>query len=810
MHNTSVQSAIMAADALEPLVPVRDAYYEPRRSLCNDMRDDQDLRMQQKAEHLAGELAAASALNSSVSSSILPWRQQGQEGTDLGLYHQAATIIQKYFRAFKSRHMLQALRAIAEEREQQRQQELNKQRSLLTRKLKQQAKDVLLALYAQGQYGRTRDRILLGKGLPQAQTCEESPAIDPLLWTAVMQLGLDPVQILISAGLSSKKLQLVLKASGHVTPTMCDLQLGGATENHPIRPVSISCCKSGSTCTAARSSMHGTTSTGLSSAMSLASEESGMSGFSVISLKDDIPSAALNTRYSGQQSKQRRHTEPALKIRELVENRQHSNSATGSSASATGSNTSGTLQVDQEVPEGTALQNDGSNCRQPLRHMVSTCNLDLKLLHVGQDPDILQVRQQQQQYLPPCRIVRRFESTPHPVPLELSSALSSDAVHSNQTCTNSSITAEMVNVRSTSEPGGAVTSKAPSSTSGTGGAVPSKVPRDSTLDSLAKANEIENVTSTKVTSEKSACNTSTPSPLVSSSSDASNAKPPSETLRVPAGCPGTKNSANIMITAASLPADLELQLVALGLPRRTVSLPTELLSSQTPLHVQPSSLKKSTNIDPKMHHGAIIPSWKSKAMNPSASKSILNGMPYSLKLPESKDVTPDAVYKSLLFPPLARGTQNSVLPSNEKNPVQDRNSSTSTNIISAGTNSKQHEWVERTEKLVPALRNRRHSTYGELSNRDDHQDHPKPNRHQVSLQEREDTVLHPAFQLYLSEVKKRNERKVESARASVGPKEAYDESGIKKTVAQRVGEGHAKRVTGLRSALQEMTLASGC
>ncbi|GAX72973.1 hypothetical protein CEUSTIGMA_g426.t1 [Chlamydomonas eustigma] len=785
--------------------------------------------------------------------------------------------LQKYFRAFKSRHMLQALRAIAEEREQQRQQELNKQRSLLTRKLKQQAKDVLLALYAQGQYGRTRDRILLGKGLPQAQACEESPAIDPLLWKAVMQLGLDPVQILLSAGLSSKKLQLVLKASGHVTPTMCDLQLGGATENHPIRPVSISCCKSGSTCTTTHSSMHGTTSTGLSSAMSLASEESGMSGFSVISLKDDIPSAALNTRYSGQLSKQRRHTEPALKIQELVENRQHSNSATGSSASATGSNTSGTLQVDQEVPEGTALQNDGSNCRQPLRRMVSTCNLDLKLLHVGQDPDIHLVRQQQQQYLPPCRIVRRFESTPHPVPLELSSALSSDAVHSNQTCTNSSITAEMVNVRSTSEPGGAVTSKAPCSTSGTGGAVPSKVPSrtsepggavpskatsstsetrggvpskapsstsgtggavpskaTSILDFLAKATEFENVTSTKVTSEKSACNTSTPSPLVSSSSDASNAKPPSQTLRVPAGCPGTNNSANIMITAAaSLPADLELhskeksqqeqlgalssnpRKEALGLPRRTVSLPTELLSSQTPLHVQPSSLKKSPNIDPKMHHGAIIPSWKSKAMNTSTSKSILNGMPYSLKLPESKDVTPDAVYKSLLFPPLALGTQNSVLHSkcqvsNEKNPVQDRNPSTSTNIISAGTNSKQHEWVERTEKLLPALRNRRHSSYGELSNRDDHQDHPKPNRPQVSLQQREDKVLHPAFQLYLSEVKKRNERKVESARASVGPKAAYDELGIKKTVAQRVGEGHAKRVTGLRSALQEMTLASGC
>jgi hypothetical protein len=123
------------------------------------------------------------------------------------------------------------------------------------------------------------------------------------------------------------------------------------------------------------------------------------------------------------------------------------------------------------------------------------------------------------------------------------------------------------------------------------------------------------------------------------------------------------DSVVVMTKATSLPADLELprqnspqqikgktvildsryRNERLVLPTRAGSLPPGLLSSQTALDAHAFSMKMSPNIKPTVH----------QTLNPSASNSILNGMPYSLKPSEGRDRLPFAICKCA--PPIVLG-----------------------------------------------------------------------------------------------------------------------------------------------------------
>ena len=105
-------------------------------------------------------------MQSMASTSAYPW--QLAQGADLDRYHRAATIIQSYYRGYRVRRRADDVRKLAEEEALLRRRELVRQRTLASRLLKQQAKDVLLAIYAQSQYNRTRDRIMQARMVSKA------------------------------------------------------------------------------------------------------------------------------------------------------------------------------------------------------------------------------------------------------------------------------------------------------------------------------------------------------------------------------------------------------------------------------------------------------------------------------------------------------------------------------------------------------------------------------------------------------------------------------------------------------------------
>jgi len=87
-----------------------------------------------------------------------PW--QTAQGADLDRFHLAASRIQASYRSYMARKAAQLFQRAAQEKALQESRDLAWQRSQTSRLLKRQANDVLLAVYAQSQYSRTRDRIM--------------------------------------------------------------------------------------------------------------------------------------------------------------------------------------------------------------------------------------------------------------------------------------------------------------------------------------------------------------------------------------------------------------------------------------------------------------------------------------------------------------------------------------------------------------------------------------------------------------------------------------------------------------------------
>ena len=115
-------------------------------------------------------------------------------------------MLQIQYRLYRKRRIDAQARLAELEEGKLRKRELARQRALAMRQLKQQAKDVLLALQAQRQYARTRDRRLAAMGLSgmgdaavglgDDVTCRSTPRIDSVLWDRMINdLGMDPVQV---------------------------------------------------------------------------------------------------------------------------------------------------------------------------------------------------------------------------------------------------------------------------------------------------------------------------------------------------------------------------------------------------------------------------------------------------------------------------------------------------------------------------------------------------------------------------------------------------------------------------------------
>ncbi|KAG1657210.1 hypothetical protein FOA52_008243 [Chlamydomonas sp. UWO 241] len=195
------------SDALEPLAHFRDLYYQSH-GLYND-------------DECPSSESCLAALDAGASGeaggrALYPW--ETATGAELQHYHRAASVIQTAWRACLARReaarLADAARADAAAEAARRHAEWSCAQAAARKLLRQQAKDLLLALYAQGQYGRTRDRLMQAKGLSQPGSCPgDVPMIDKALWERAGQLGLNPIEVLMTAGLSPKQIQMVLDVS---------------------------------------------------------------------------------------------------------------------------------------------------------------------------------------------------------------------------------------------------------------------------------------------------------------------------------------------------------------------------------------------------------------------------------------------------------------------------------------------------------------------------------------------------------------------------------------------------------------------
>jgi len=157
--------ASRGSDALEPLASFRNLYY--RRRGLTDLEDDADDRLGMFSTGLA---------SAGASRALYSW--ETATGAELMQYHWAASVIQAAWRrhhhmrcaaatsiqaAWRARCVRQQLAELAKADAARGREEWLRAQAAARKLLKQQAKDLLLALYAQGQYSRTRDRMLQAK-----------------------------------------------------------------------------------------------------------------------------------------------------------------------------------------------------------------------------------------------------------------------------------------------------------------------------------------------------------------------------------------------------------------------------------------------------------------------------------------------------------------------------------------------------------------------------------------------------------------------------------------------------------------------
>jgi hypothetical protein len=147
-------------DALEPLAYYQDWYRHQRLNCWQKQAQLDSIRRRQ----LRGELAEGGLSQERLlqrlgaeleEAAIDPWERLAQSEEA----HTAATVIQRFWRAHLARVRVAELKAEAA----RKLQELQQQQAKAKRQLAQQAKDLLLALYAQRQYCLTRDRMLQAK-----------------------------------------------------------------------------------------------------------------------------------------------------------------------------------------------------------------------------------------------------------------------------------------------------------------------------------------------------------------------------------------------------------------------------------------------------------------------------------------------------------------------------------------------------------------------------------------------------------------------------------------------------------------------
>eukprot|EP00798_Chlamydomonas_sp_ICE-L_P014821 gene14821-20874_t len=137
----------------------------------------------------------------------------------------AALIIQKYYRGMRCRRVatrLQSKKINADlESARKLRRGLIKQREYYKKQLVQQAGDVLLALQAQQQYNKIRERLMsdprqaaASQGQPGAHVTPPPSLDHDMVAFITNKLGLNPIQILVESGMTLRQVDIVLHGSG--------------------------------------------------------------------------------------------------------------------------------------------------------------------------------------------------------------------------------------------------------------------------------------------------------------------------------------------------------------------------------------------------------------------------------------------------------------------------------------------------------------------------------------------------------------------------------------------------------------------